>query len=92
MVSKQTPFRPAQRRIHEDIAQQLRDPILDGQLAAGAKLPPERELPRQLFASAPMREAMDRRRPEEALEAVRRLITALSLDAESGGRPSRAAS
>ena len=38
-------FRPAvRRRIHEDIAEQLRDAILDGSFAAGTKLPPEREL------------------------------------------------
>lgn len=38
-------FRPAaRRRIHEDIAEQLRDAILDGRFAAGSKLPPEREL------------------------------------------------
>jgi GntR family transcriptional repressor for pyruvate dehydrogenase complex len=39
------PFRaPVRRRIHEDLAEQLRDAILDGRFAAGAKLPPEREL------------------------------------------------
>jgi GntR family transcriptional repressor for pyruvate dehydrogenase complex len=38
-------FRPPQRRrIHEDVADQLRDAILDGRFAAGQKLPPEREL------------------------------------------------
>ena len=38
-------FRPAvRRRIHEDIAEQLRDAILDGRFPAGSKLPPEREL------------------------------------------------
>jgi len=38
-------FRPPQRRrIHEDVAQQLRDAILDGRFPAGRKLPPEREL------------------------------------------------
>jgi GntR family transcriptional repressor for pyruvate dehydrogenase complex len=38
-------FQPARRRrIHEDVAEQLRDAILDGRLAAGRKLPPEREL------------------------------------------------
>jgi DNA-binding FadR family transcriptional regulator len=35
---------PRRRRVHEDIADQLRDAILDGVLPAGAKLPPEREL------------------------------------------------
>ena len=39
------PFRPPQRRrIHEEVAEQLRDAILDGRFAAGAELPPEREL------------------------------------------------
>lgn len=38
-------FRPPQRRrIHEDVAGQLRDAILDGRFRAGQKLPPEREL------------------------------------------------
>ena len=35
---------PARRRLHEDVADQLRDAILDGRFAAGTKLPPEREL------------------------------------------------
>ncbi len=39
------PFRPARRRrIHEDVAEQLRDAILDGRFAPGHRLPPEREL------------------------------------------------
>jgi len=39
------PFRPPlRRRIHEDVAHQLRDAILDGRFRAGQKLPPEREL------------------------------------------------
>src|SRR5206468_1069849 len=39
------PFRaPARRRLHEDVAEQLRDAILDGRFDAGTKLPPEREL------------------------------------------------
>src|SRR5215813_8731655 len=39
------PFRaPARRRLHEDVAEQLRDAILDGRFAAGTKLPPERDL------------------------------------------------
>jgi DNA-binding FadR family transcriptional regulator len=38
-------FRPPQRRrIHEDVAEQLRDAILDGRFRPGEKLPPEREL------------------------------------------------
>jgi GntR family transcriptional repressor for pyruvate dehydrogenase complex len=35
---------PARRRLHEDVAEQLRDAILDGRFAAGTKLPPERDL------------------------------------------------
>jgi len=35
---------PRRRRIHEDVAEQLRDAILDGRFRAGQKLPPEREL------------------------------------------------
>jgi len=39
------PFRPpTRRRLHEAVADQLRDAILDGRFAAGEKLPPEREL------------------------------------------------
>src|SRR5688572_15849348 len=39
------PFRaPARRRLHEDVAEQLRDAILDGRFPAGRKLPPERDL------------------------------------------------
>jgi len=39
------PFRaPVRRRLHEDVAEQLRDAILDGRFPAGTKLPPEREL------------------------------------------------
>ena len=38
-------FQPCRRRrIHEDVAEQLRNAILDGRFPAGAKLPPEREL------------------------------------------------
>src|SRR5258708_6519147 len=44
-VAAVVPFRaPARRRLHEDVAEQLRDAILDGRFAAGAKLPPERDL------------------------------------------------
>jgi GntR family transcriptional regulator, transcriptional repressor for pyruvate dehydrogenase complex len=35
---------PARRRLHEDVAEQLRDAILDGRFPAGQRLPPEREL------------------------------------------------
>lgn len=35
---------PRRRRVHEDVAEQLRDAILDGELPAGSRLPPEREL------------------------------------------------
>jgi DNA-binding FadR family transcriptional regulator len=39
------PFRPpSRRRLHEAVAEQLRDAILDGRFPAGRKLPPEREL------------------------------------------------
>ncbi|HEV7735380.1 MAG TPA: GntR family transcriptional regulator [Candidatus Binatia bacterium] len=39
------PFRPpARKRLHEDVAEQLRDAILDGRFPAGRNLPPEREL------------------------------------------------
>jgi GntR family transcriptional regulator, transcriptional repressor for pyruvate dehydrogenase complex len=41
-------FRPARRRrVHEDVAEQLRDAILDGRFRSGEKLPPERELARE---------------------------------------------
>jgi GntR family transcriptional repressor for pyruvate dehydrogenase complex len=44
-VRKLSDFRPpVRRRIHEDVAAQLRDAILDGRFPAGSKLPPEREL------------------------------------------------
>lgn len=43
-----SPFRPAQRRrLHEEVAEQLRDAILDGHFQPGEKLPPERELAAQ---------------------------------------------
>jgi DNA-binding FadR family transcriptional regulator len=39
------PFQPpARRRLHEAVAEQLRDAILDGRFPPGRKLPPEREL------------------------------------------------
>ena len=42
------PFRaPARRRLHEDVAEQLRDAIFDGRFQPGEKLPPERELAEQ---------------------------------------------
>ncbi len=38
-------FRPAiRRRLHEEVAEQIRDAILDGHFRPGDKLPPEREL------------------------------------------------
>jgi GntR family transcriptional regulator, transcriptional repressor for pyruvate dehydrogenase complex len=44
-ASRVVPFRPPQRRrIHEDVAAQLRDAILDGRFGSGQRLPPEREL------------------------------------------------
>jgi GntR family transcriptional regulator, transcriptional repressor for pyruvate dehydrogenase complex len=43
--SRVVPFRPpARRRLHEAVAEQLRDAVLDGRFPAGSKLPPEREL------------------------------------------------
>jgi len=38
---------PLRRRLHEEVAEQLRDAILDGQFQPGSKLPPERELAQQ---------------------------------------------
>jgi GntR family transcriptional regulator, transcriptional repressor for pyruvate dehydrogenase complex len=43
--SRVVPFRPpARRRLHEAVAEQLRDAVLDGRFPPGSKLPPEREL------------------------------------------------
>ena len=43
--SRVVPFRPpSRRRLHQDVAEQLRDAILNGDYDVGAKLPPEREL------------------------------------------------
>ncbi len=48
MVTPICNFRPpVRRRVHEEIAEQLRDAILDGRLLPGEKLPPERELAEQ---------------------------------------------
>ena len=45
MPKRVVPFRvPVRRRIHESVAEQLRDAILDGRFKPGDKLPPEREL------------------------------------------------
>ena len=38
---------PSRRRLHEDVAEQLRDAILDGHFPTGHKLPAERELAEQ---------------------------------------------
>ncbi len=44
-AARVVPFTPCRRRrIHEDVARQLRDAILDGRFRSGEKLPPEREL------------------------------------------------
>jgi GntR family transcriptional repressor for pyruvate dehydrogenase complex len=44
-ASRVIPFRPPlRRRVHEQVAEQLRDAILDGRFRPGEKLPPEREL------------------------------------------------
>jgi len=46
--TKVLPFRaPARRRLHEDVAEQLRDAIFDGRFQPGEKLQPERELAEQ---------------------------------------------
>ena len=45
MTDRVVPFRPpVRRRIHESVAEQLRDAVLDGRFAVGKRLPPEREL------------------------------------------------
>jgi GntR family transcriptional repressor for pyruvate dehydrogenase complex len=50
---------PTRRRIHEDVAQQLRDAILDGRYKPGQKLPPERELAEEFRVNrTSLREAM----------------------------------
>ena len=53
-------FRPPhRRRIHEDVAEQVRDAILDGRFRPGQKLPPERELAEQFRVNrTSIREAM----------------------------------
>lgn len=44
-VRNLVPFQPPRRRrLHQEVAEQLRDAILDGRFAPGQKLPPEREL------------------------------------------------
>ena len=55
-----TPFRPIpRRRLHEDVAHQLRDAILDGRFAAGSRLPPERELAEEFHVNrTSIREAL----------------------------------
>ena len=57
---KLLPFRaPARRRLHEDVAEQLRDAIFDGRFPAGRKLPPERELAERFAVNrTPIREAI----------------------------------
>ena len=64
------PFRPPRRRrLHEDVAEQLRDAIFDGRFAAGQKLPPERELASEFRVNrTSIREAI------KVLEALR-LVT-----------------
>lgn len=54
------PAKPADtRRLYQQIADQIRAVIQDGHLAAGARLPPERELALQLGVSRPsLREAL----------------------------------
>lgn len=49
----------AHATIYEQVAEQMRSAILDGSLASGARLPPERELARQFGVSrATLREAL----------------------------------
>ena len=50
---------PSRRRIHEDVAEQIRDAVLDGRFRPGQKLPPERELAEQFRVNrTSIREAM----------------------------------
>ena len=72
--SRLVPFRPpARRRLHEDVAEQLRDAILDGRYLPGDKLPPERELAQQLgVGRAAIREAL-RATGGNRVQAARRL-------------------
>lgn len=60
------PFEPpARRRLHQAVAEQLRDAILDGRFRAGEKLPPERELAQEF--------AVNRTSIREAIQALERL-------------------
>lgn len=58
--SRVLPFRPPQRRrLHEVVAEQLRDAILDGRFREGEKLPPERDLAAEFQVNrASIREAI----------------------------------
>lgn len=60
MGSRLLPFSPpARRRLHEDVAEQLRDAILSGRFPAGHRLPPERELATEFQVNrTSVREAM----------------------------------
>jgi len=59
-IRKLSDFRPpVRRRLHEDVADQLRNAILDGRFPAGSKLPPERELARDFQVNrTSLREAL----------------------------------
>lgn len=60
------PFQPpARRRLHQAVAEQLRDAILDGRFRAGEKLPPERELAQEF--------AVNRTSIREAIQTLERL-------------------
>jgi GntR family transcriptional regulator, transcriptional repressor for pyruvate dehydrogenase complex len=60
------PFEPPlRRRLHQAVAEQLRDAILDGRFRAGEKLPPERELAQEF--------EVNRTSIREAIQALERL-------------------
>jgi GntR family transcriptional repressor for pyruvate dehydrogenase complex len=56
---------PARRRLHQAVAEQLRDAIFDGRFPSGEKLPPERELAREF--------AVNRTSIREAIQTLERL-------------------
>jgi len=63
---KLVPFEPpARRRLHQAVAEQLRDAIFDGRFPAGEKLPPERELAQEF--------AVNRTSIREAIQTLERL-------------------
>src|SRR4249920_2022214 len=56
---------PLRRRLHQAVADQLRDAIFDGRFPAGEKLPPERELAQEF--------AVNRTSIREAIQTLERL-------------------